>query len=150
MNNVKDVDNNNVYLTLDDKKSDEFILEQNLTALKEIKNTEIQRIAKDLLSIPAGLVRLKWQNRREIYPLQVKEEIYGAVINAIMQQRPDLKEKILTRLETNYQYLLARETATLRVTRKLADEGYRTASVTTVALNEEALATKADTAPHKP
>ncbi|HCN95331.1 MAG TPA: cytoplasmic protein, partial [Leclercia sp.] len=61
MNNVKDVDNNNVYLALDDKKSDEFILEQNLAALKEIKNAEIQRIAKELLSIPAGLVRLKWQ-----------------------------------------------------------------------------------------
>jgi len=150
MNNVKDVDNNNVYLALDDKKSDEFILEQNLTALKEIKNAEIQRIAKDLLSIPAGLVRLKWQNRREIYPLQVKEEIYGAAINAIMEQRPDLKEKILSRLETNYQYILARETATLRVTRKLADEGYRTSSVTTVALNEDALAAKADIPPQKP
>ncbi|WP_039031802.1 hypothetical protein [Leclercia adecarboxylata] len=150
MNNVKDVDNNNVYLALDDKKSDEFILEQNLTALKEIKNAEIQRIAKDLLSIPAGLVRLKWQNRREIYPLQVKEEIYGAAINVIMEQRPDLKEKILARLETNYQYLLARETATLRVTRKLADEGYRTSSVTTVALNEDVLAAKADIPPQKP
>ncbi len=147
---MKDVDNNNVYLALDDKKSDEFILEQNLTALKEIKNAEIQRIAKDLLSIPAGLVRLKWQNRREIYPLQVKEEIYGAAINVIMEQRPDLKEKILSRLETNYQYILARETATLRVTRKLADEGYRTSSVTTVALNEDALAAKADIPPQKP
>lgn len=147
---MKDVDNNNVYLALDDKKSDEFILEQNLTALKEIKNAEIQRIAKDLLSIPAGLVRLKWQNRREIYPLQVKEEIYGAAINVIMEQRPDLKEKILSRLETNYQYILARETATLRVTRKLAEEGYRTSSVTTVALNEDALAAKADIPPQKP
>ncbi|PSS46202.1 cytoplasmic protein [Leclercia sp. 29361] len=150
MNNVKDVDNNNVYLALDDKKSDEFILEQNLAALKEIKNAEIQRIAKELLSIPAGLVRLKWQNRREIYPLQVKEEIYGAAINAIMQQRPDLKEKILARLETNYQYLRARETATLRVTRKLADEGYRTTSVTTVALNEDVLAAKTTPPAQKP
>jgi hypothetical protein len=35
------------------------------------------RITQDLVSIPATLVRLKWQNRREIYPLQVKEEIYG-------------------------------------------------------------------------
>jgi hypothetical protein len=104
-----------------------------------------------LLSIPAGLVRLKWQNRREIYPLQVKDEIYGATINVIMQQRPDLKDKILARLETNYQYLLARETATLRVTRKLADEGYRTTSVTTVALDEEALAAKSTApAPQKP
>lgn len=147
---MKDVDNNNVYLALDDKKSDEFILKQNLAALKEIKNAEIQRIAKELLSIPAGLVRLKWQNRREIYPLQVKEEIYGAAINAIMQQRPDLKEKILARLETNYQYLRARETATLRVTRKLADEGYRTTSVTTVALNEDVLAAKTTPPAQKP
>jgi hypothetical protein len=46
------------------------------------------RITQDLISIPATLVRLKWQNRREIYPLQVKEEIYGAVINAIIEQRP--------------------------------------------------------------
>lgn len=147
---MKEVDNNDVYLTLDDKKSDEFILEQNLEALKEIKNAEIQRIAKELLSIPAGLVRLKWQNRREIYPLQVKEEVYGAAINAIMELRPDLKDKILARLETNYQYLLARETATLRVTRKLATEGYRTSSVTTVALNEDALAAKASIPPQKP
>ena len=147
---MKDVDNNNVYLALDDKKSDEFILKQNLTALKEIKNAEMQRIAKELLSIPAGLVRLKWQNRREIYPLQVKEEIYGAAINAIMQQRPDLKEKILARLETNYQYLRARETATLRVTRKLADEGYRTTSVTNVALNEDVLAAKTTPPTQKP
>ncbi|MGL4428241.1 MAG: cytoplasmic protein [Silvania sp.] len=150
MNNVKDTDNNNVYLTLDDKKSDEFILEQNLEALKQIKNGELQRIAKELLSIPAGLVRLKWQNRREIYPLQVKEEIYGATINAIMTQRPELKEKILARLESNYQYLLARETATLRVTRKLAEEGYRTSNVTTVALDEEALAAKTPPTSEKP
>jgi hypothetical protein len=52
------------------------------------------RITQDLVSIPATLVRLKWQNRREIYPLQVKEEIYGAVINAIIEQRPELKEKL--------------------------------------------------------
>lgn len=147
---MKDIDNNNVYLTLDDKKSDEFILEQNLEALKQIKNGELQRIAKELLSIPAGLVRLKWQNRREIYPLQIKEEIYGATINTIMEQRPELKEKILARLESNYQYLLARETATLRVTRKLAEEGYRTSSVTTVALDEEALTAKITPTPEKP
>ena len=49
------------------------------------------RITQDPVSIPATLVRLKWQNRREIYPLQVKEEIYGAVMNAIMEQRPELK-----------------------------------------------------------
>lgn len=35
---MKEVDNNNVYLTLDDKNSDEFILKQNLDTLKMIKN----------------------------------------------------------------------------------------------------------------
>ncbi|MDP9553223.1 hypothetical protein FHW31_002034 [Enterobacter asburiae] len=99
------------------------------------------RITQDLVSIPATLVRLKWQNRREIYPLQVKEEIYGAVMNAIIEQRPELKEKLLGRLEANYQYLLAREIATLRLTRKLSDGEYRTSNVTCVALDEDALAT---------
>lgn len=137
---MKEVDNNNVYLTLDNKKSDEFILKQNLDALKNTKNVEMTRITQDLISIPATLVRLKWQNRREIYSLQVKEEIYGAVINAIIDQRPELKDKILGRLEANYQYLLARETATLRLTRKLSDGDYRTSNVTCVALDEDALA----------
>lgn len=136
--NVNDDSGNNVYLTLDDKKSDEFILKQNLDALKKIKNDEMTRITQDLVSIPATLVRLKWQNRREIYALQAKEEIYGAVMNAIIEQRPELKEKILGRLEANYQYLLARETATLRLTRKLSEGNYRTSNVTCVALDEEA------------
>lgn len=135
--NVKPASDNNVYLALDDKKSDEFILKQNLEALKNTKNAEMTRITQDLVSIPATLVRLKWQNRREIYPLQVKEEIYGAVMNAIIEQRPELKEKILGRLEAHYQYLLARETATLRLTRKLSEGAYRTSNVTYVALNED-------------
>ncbi|MGF3998946.1 hypothetical protein ACQX8C_14520, partial [Staphylococcus aureus] len=78
---MKGIEENNAYLTLDNKKSDEFILEQNLEALRNKKNEEMTRITQDLVSIPATLVRLKWQNRREIYALQVKEEIYGAVIN---------------------------------------------------------------------
>ncbi|WP_336243002.1 cytoplasmic protein [Enterobacter cloacae] len=137
---MKDVKDNDVYLTLDEKKSDEFILKQNLEALRNTKNAEMTRITQDLVSIPATLVRLKWQYRREIYPLQVKEEIYGAVMNAIIEQRPELKEKLLGRLEANYQYLLARETATLRLTRKLSDGEYRTSNVTSVALDEDALA----------
>lgn len=135
---MKDVEDNNVYLTLDDKNSDEFILKQNLEALIKHKNEEIERIAQELVSIPAALVRLKWKNRRDIYSLQVKEEIYGATISAIISQRPELKDKIMARLESNYQYIRARETATLRLTRKLADGGYRTSNVTTVALNEDA------------
>lgn len=138
--NVKEVNENNVYLALDNKKSDEFILKQNIEALRDAKNTEMTRITQDLVSIPATLVRLKWQHRREIYSLQVKEEIYGTVINTIIAQRPELKEKILGRLEANYQYLLARETTTLRLTRKLSDGDYRTSNVTCVALDEDAQA----------
>ncbi|WP_061493148.1 hypothetical protein [Kosakonia oryzendophytica] len=142
--NVKEIDNNNVYLALDDKKSDEFILKQNIEALMLDKNSTIERIARELVSIPAALVRLKWQNRREIYPLQVKEEIYGAVINAIIEQKPELMEKIMGRLETNYQHILGREAATLRLNRKLIDGEYRTSNVTTVALDEETAANKPD------
>ncbi|WP_200552392.1 cytoplasmic protein [Kosakonia sp. LAM2021] len=143
MNNVKEADNNNVYLALEEKKSDEFILKQNKEALILSKNETIQRIARELISIPAALVRLKWQNRREIYPLQVKEEIYGAVIDAIIAQKPELRDKIMGRLEANYQYILSRETATLRLSRKLSDGEYRTSNVTTVALEEEAAAKRA-------
>lgn len=146
---MKGIEENNAYLTLDNKKSDEFILEQNLEALRNTKNEEMTRITQDLVSIPATLVRLKWQNRREIYAIQVKEEIYGAVINALIEQRPELKEKILGRLEANYQYLLARETATLRLTRKLSDGEYRTSNVTYVALNEDTLASSTN-APTEP
>lgn len=137
---MKEVDNNNVYLALEEKKSDEFILKQNKEALILSKNETIQRIARELISIPAALVRLKWQNRREIYPLQVKEEIYGAVIDAIIAQKPELRDKIMGRLEANYQYILSRETATLRLSRKLSDGEFRTSNVTTVALEEEAAA----------
>lgn len=147
---MKDVEDNNVYLTLDNPKSDEFILKQNLDALVTYKNEEMARIAQDLVSIPAALVRLKWQNRREIYSLQVKEEIYGAMINAVIALKPDLKEKIMCRLESHYQHLLARETATLRLTRKLADGNYRTASVTAVALNEASVAPPVTDTPTTP
>lgn len=129
---MSDVDNN-VYLTLNERNSDEFILEHNKEALILSKNETIARIAHEMISIPAALVRLKWQNRREIYPLQVKEEIYGAAINAIIELKPDLRDKIMGRLEANYQHLLAREAATLRLSRKLSDGDYHTSTVTTVA-----------------
>lgn len=147
---MKEVEDNNVYLTLDNHKSDEFILKQNLEALKKHKNDEMARIAQDVVSIPAAVVRLKWQNRHEIYSLQVKEEIYGAMINEVMELKPELKDKIMGRLETNYQYLLARETATLRLSRKLADGGYHTSNVTTVALDEDTLASKTETPSNTP
>lgn len=142
---MEKIDNNDVYLTLDNQPSDEFILKQNIDALIQSKNATIQRIAHELISIPAALVRLKWQNRREIYAFQVKEEIYGATINAIVEERPELLEKIMARLEANYQHILARETATLRISRKLADEEYRTAVVTTVAPEEKSTSEDAAT-----
>ena len=37
---MKDVEDNNVYLTLDNHKSDEFILKQNLDALIKYKNED--------------------------------------------------------------------------------------------------------------
>lgn len=141
---IKDVEDNNVYLALDDNKSDQFILKQNIAALIANKNAVLESVAQEVTSIPAALVRLKWQNRREIYALQVKEEIYGAAINAIIRQTPELHDKIMARLESTWQYLLARETATLRLTRKLADGNYRTIAITTVALNERMVQTRSD------
>ncbi|ECZ0126829.1 cytoplasmic protein [Salmonella enterica subsp. enterica serovar Newport] len=134
---MKEVEDNNVYLALDNHKSDEFILKQNLAALIASKNATLEKVTQEVVSIPAALVRLKWQNRREMYALQVKEEIYGATINAIIEQHPELRDKIMSRLESDWQHLLARETATLRLTRKLSDGDYRTRNVTTVTRREK-------------
>ena len=38
MNDVEKIDNNDVYLTLDNQPSDEFILKQNIDALIQSKN----------------------------------------------------------------------------------------------------------------
>lgn len=137
---MKKYDSKDVYLTLDDTKSDEVILKHNLAVLISDKNVTIQNTAKALVSIPAALVRMKWQNRREIYAYQVKEEIYGAVINEIIARRPDLKDKIFDRIEACYQHLRERETATLGLTRKLSDGNYRTSNVRIVPLEAEAAA----------
>ncbi|AST82189.1 TPA: cytoplasmic protein [Citrobacter farmeri] len=141
---MKDVEDNNVYLALDDNKSDQFILKQNLAALIANKNAVLESVAQEVTSIPAALVRLKWQNRREIYALQIKEEIYGAAINAIIKQNPALRDKIMARLESTWQHFLARETATLRLIRKLAEGNYRTITITTVALNERLVQARSD------
>ncbi|MFP2238836.1 cytoplasmic protein [Pseudescherichia vulneris] len=133
---MKEGDNNNVYLTLDDKNSDAVILKHNLQALKNEKNAVIEETAKALVSIPAALVRMKWQYRREIYAFQVKEEIYGAALAEVISRNPQLKEKVLAHIEASYQYLLGREIATLRLSRKLADGNCRTACVNIVAPQE--------------
>jgi hypothetical protein len=134
---MKEMDNNNAYLTLGDKKSDAIILQHNLQALKNEKNTVIEETAKALISIPAALVRMKWQYRREIYAFQVKEEIYGAALADIIERNPPLKDKILAHIEASYQHILAREVATLRLLRKLSDGNCRTANVNIVAPEEK-------------
>lgn len=134
---MSEVNNNNVYLTLNDKNSDEFILKHNLEFLIQDKNATIEEMAHALVSIPAALVQLKWKNRREIYAYQVKEEIFGAAIAEIIARKPELKEKIMARLESNYQHILSRETATLRLTRKLSDTGHRTSNINKVAPKEK-------------
>jgi hypothetical protein len=134
---MKEGENNNVYLTLDDKNSDAVILKHNLQALKNEKSAVIEATAKALVSIPAALVRMKWQYRREIYAFQVKEEVYGATLAEIITRNPQLKEKILAHIEASYQHILAREVATLRLTRKLSDGNCRTASVNIVAPEEK-------------
>ncbi|ECL8609683.1 cytoplasmic protein, partial [Salmonella enterica] len=118
-------------------KSDEFILKQNLAALIASKNATLEKVTQEVVSIPAALVRLKWQNRREIYALLVKEEIYGATIKTIIEQHPELRDKIMSRLESDWQHFLARETATLRLTRKLSDGDYQTRNIATVARQEK-------------
>ncbi len=72
---MKDVEDNNVYLALDNNKSDEFILKQNLKALIANKNATLEQVAQEIVSIPAALVRLKWQNRREIYALGQRRDL---------------------------------------------------------------------------
>ncbi|KNC91349.1 hypothetical protein [Trabulsiella odontotermitis] len=133
---MKDVEDNNVYLTLDDRNSDDIIRHQNLTVLINEKNAAIEHTAQAVTSIPAALVKMKWQNRRDIYAWQVKEEIYGVAIEEIIARKPELKEKLLARIEANYQHLLARETATLRLSRKLAEGQLKTSNVTKVALDD--------------
>ncbi|MFW0766247.1 cytoplasmic protein [Trabulsiella odontotermitis] len=133
---MKDVEDNNVYLTLDDRNSDDIIRHQNLTVLINEKNAAIEHTAQAVMSIPAALVKMKWQNRRDIYAWQVKEEIYGAAIEEIIARKPELKEKLLARIEANYQHILAREAATLRLSRRLAEGKMRTANVNNVALDD--------------
>ncbi|KAF1369963.1 cytoplasmic protein [Yokenella regensburgei] len=139
---MTDVEDNNVYLTLDDINRDEILLQKNLTALINEKNAAIERTAQALVSIPAALVQMKWQHRREIYGWQVKEEIYGATINEIISRKPELKDKIWAQIEASYQKIVAREAATLRLSRKLADGELRTANVNIVALTEKPSSSK--------
>jgi hypothetical protein len=136
MNDVEKIDNNDVYLTLDNQPSDEFILKQNIDALIQSKNATIQRIAHELISIPAALVRLKVAKSPGNLCFQVKEEIYGATINAIVEERPELLEKIMADWKPITSISLP-ERQQPCASAVLADEEYRTAVVTTVAPEEK-------------
>ena len=45
---MKDVEDNNVYLALDDHKSDEFVLKQNLAVLIANKNATLESVAQEM------------------------------------------------------------------------------------------------------
>lgn len=53
-NKMKDVEDNNVYLALDNHKSDEFVLKQNLDILIANKNATLESVAQEIVSIPAA------------------------------------------------------------------------------------------------
>lgn len=124
------------YFTLDKQKAQKFILSQNRQALIDIRNEDIAYYTQEV-AIPAALVHLKWQNRREIYALHVKEEIYGAVLNAIMKKDAALKTELETLLEAQYQQLKADEAATLLISRQLAECRYKTKTVATLPPGEQ-------------
>ncbi len=104
----------------------EFTLNQNINALIILKNENIAQYTQDVTDITSALVDLKWKNRREIYPLRFKEEVYGAVLSEIIHSQPKLKQIIISRLEKNYQQIKTREAQTLSITRGLIEGTYKT------------------------
>ena len=126
---MTEITSSHQYFTLDKQEEQKFILSQNLQALINEKNEAIAGYTRAVLTIPAALVQLKWQNRREIYPFLVKEEVYGAVLEEIMKRYPQLRAQILTAIEENYQQIKAQEAETLMLSR-LAEGNCQTSSVT--------------------
>jgi len=104
----------------------EFTLNQNINALIMLKNENIAQYTQDVTDITSALVDLKWKNRREIFPLRFKEEVYGAVLSEIINSQPQLKQIIISRLEAHYQQIKTREAQTLSITRGLIEGTYRT------------------------
>ncbi|WP_435927851.1 cytoplasmic protein [Dryocola sp. BD613] len=110
----------------DSENDFEFALNENINALVLLKNENIARYTQENTDITSALVDLKWKNRREIYPMRVKEEVYGAVLSEIIASQPRLKQMIIARLEANYQQLRKNEAQTLSITRGLIEGTYRT------------------------
>ncbi|ALB64100.1 Putative cytoplasmic protein [Cronobacter condimenti 1330] len=127
---MTDITSSHQYFTLDKQEEQKFILSQNLQALINEKNEAIAGYTRAVLTIPAALVQLKWHNRREIYPLLVKEEVYGAVLEELMKRHPELRAQIMTAIEENYQLIKRQEAETLMLSRKLAEGQCQTSSVT--------------------
>lgn len=126
---MKLVEVSNANLTASPPLSDDALLQRNRQVLRDEKNAEGRRISSLNQPIPAALVKMKWQNRHEVYAYQVKEEIFGAALCEVMERYPHLRDKILAHTEACYQHVLARETATLEICRGLADGDFRTANV---------------------
>ncbi len=126
---MKLVDVSATNIALSPQLSDETILQRNLQTLREEKNAEGRRISGLSEPIPAALVKMKWQHRREIYGYQIKEEIFGSALCEVMARYPHLRDKILAHTESCYQHVLNREAATLEISRGLADGDYRTSNV---------------------
>ncbi|WP_393947314.1 cytoplasmic protein [Kluyvera intermedia] len=126
---MKLVDVTEANIALSPQISDDTLLARNLQVLRDEKNALGRQISSPQAPIPATLVKMKWQNRREIYAYQVKEEIFGAALCEVMARYPHLRDKILAHTESCYQHVLSRETATLTISRGLADGDYRTANV---------------------
>lgn len=126
---MKLVDVTEANIALSPQVSDETLLGRNLQILRDEKNALGRQISSAQAPIPATLVKMKWQNRREIYAYQVKEEIFGSALCEVMSRYPHLRDKILAHTESCYQHVLSRETATLNISRGLADGDYKTANV---------------------
>ncbi|HAP80649.1 MAG TPA: cytoplasmic protein, partial [Enterobacteriaceae bacterium] len=86
-------------------------------------------------------------NRREIYALKVKEEIYGAVLNAIMKKDATLKNELEAQIEAAYQQLKTEEAATLMISRRLAEQQYKTKTVPVLPLSEMNTGAAEETSP---
>lgn len=134
------------YFTLDKQEEQKFILSQNRQVLIDIRNDDIAYYTQEV-AIPAALVHLKWQNRREIYAFKVKEEIYGAVLCAIMKKDATLKNELEAQIEAQYQQLKTEEAATLLISRRLAEQQYKTKTVPVLPLSELTISDAAET-PH--
>lgn len=126
---MAEISNNDIYFALDKQVEQKFILSQNQQALIYARDLAIAEYTRAMVTIPSALVNLKWQNRRAIYPLRVKEEVYGAVIMEIISRYPELKSQIMVQLEANYQHIKAQEAQTLMLSRTLAEGTCKTATV---------------------